>query len=159
VSIAASIKSLTLIGFLAAVVVPQTALAAEPGTAAPPPPGPIGVCLEESGGNADAFIACLEAKADDQDLPEGWRERVKAFLDSHPDWAERLRARLDRREQMRDRREDFRDRRENRRDRWEDRHDQNRNWEDWFDRREDRRDRRENFRDRWEDRRDAGGGL
>lgn len=158
-SIVASIKSLTLIGFLAAVIVPQTAFAAEAEVVAAAPPAPIAECLESSDGNAEAFLACLEAKADELDLPEGWRERVKAFLEAHPDWAERLRARHDRREQMRDRREDFRDRRENRRDRWEDRRDQNPNWEDRFDRRENRRDRRENFRDRWEDRRDPAWGA
>lgn len=151
-SIVASIKSLTLIGFLAAVVIPQTALAAEPEAVAPAPPRPFAECLEQSGGNAEAFLACLEAKAEELNLPEGWRDRVKAFLENHPDWAARLRERLDRRE-------DMRDRRENRRDRWEDRRDQDRNREDLFDRWEDWRDRRENRRDRWEDRPSGGGGV
>lgn len=156
--IAATIKILTLSGLVAAVFLPQTASAAGQEAAAAPP-GPIVECLEQTGGNADAFLACLRAQADELGYPEGWEARLRTFLENHPDWQARLRLRADRWEDRRDRREDRRDRREDLRDRWEDRRDHDRDWEDLFDRWEDRRDRREDRWDKWEDRWDRRKGV
>lgn len=149
---------MTVAGFLAAVFLPQTALAAGPEPAGPPP-GPIAECLGQAEGNAEAFLACLRAKAEELGAPEGWEVRLRTFLENHPDWQARLRLLGDLWEDRRDWREDRRDRREDFRDRWEDRRDQDRDREDLFDRWEDRRDRREDRRDRWEDWKDRRWGV
>jgi hypothetical protein len=159
VSMAASIKGVVLAGLCAVVLIPQTALAAEREDRTSAPPPPVGECIESSGGDTQAFLDCLRAKADEYGLPGGWEERLRLFLESHPDWQARLRLLADRWEDRFDRREDRRDRREDYRDRWEDRRDQDRDWEDLFDRREDRRDRREDRWDKWEDRLDRRKGV
>lgn len=141
-SIPISLKTLVLSGWLVAIFVPQTALAAEAATTVSAPPGPVGECLTQSGGVVEAFLACLRNRAEELGWPEGWQERVEEFLDNHPDWAARLR--------------NYLDRREDRRDRWEDRRDR---LEDWRDRWEDRRDRMEDRWDRWEDRWDRRRGV
>lgn len=137
------LRVMTLVGFLAAVLAPQTALAAQPAAA-----GPIGECLRASTGTDD-FLACLELKAaelqEQYGFGEGWQQRLRTFIANHPDWRQRLAHIADRMEDRRDRREDRHDRREDRRDRMRGR-------EDFFDRREDRRDRRQDRRDKWEER-------
>ena len=134
--------------------------------------GTLGDCLQDSQGDKEVFIACIETNQDEieasLDLGEGWSVRLKDFVHQNGNWfsslrfiIDRIEDRLDRREDVidraedrRDRREDFLDRGEDLWDRWEDRHDDELDLEDIFDRREDFRDRREDRRDRKEDRRD-----
>jgi chromosome segregation ATPase len=147
------------------------------------PAGSLAGCVEIADGDKEAFLECVEGfkveLQEQYDLPEGWFEGLVAFVEEHPDWAQKMRFIADRlenrwdrwedrrdgREDTRARIEDYRDRAEDLRDRWEDRQDGEFDLEDLFDRLEDRRDkkedrwdrrenrfdRRENYRDRFED--------